>query len=149
MEIKNGLHLTCLNLLNKIMKATKDHISLETAKMLKNCGIEGKYFFCRLRSGSHVPLSECIWSDLSFELGKSYFIEDGENIFYRDDRENPREAENIPAFTWQEILWEYEEKLFEGGEIVKHTQKILLMIQAKLYKKADEYFREHCILIKK
>ena len=110
------------------MKATKDYTSLETGKMLKNCGFESKYSYIQGYNTVGSPT----------------------NIYIGETPENEKYIGKISkAFTWQEILWEYEEKLFEGGEIIKHTQEILLMIQAKLYKKADEYFREHCILIKK
>lgn len=83
------------------MKATKDHISLETLNLLKECGVN----------------------------------------------------EDTP-FTWQEILWEYAENFFGSNLIhynnitwIQRTRDILSLLQQKKYDEADEYFREHCILI--
>ena len=112
------------------MKATKDHISLETAKLLKDCGVESKeYYLC-------IGFYE---TDNTIE----YYIED----WIIDD-----ESGDHPAFTWQEILWEYNEIFFNNEYLQKSTtlitQTILTLLQQKKYEEADLYFREHCILIK-
>lgn len=105
------------------MKATKKHISLKTAKFLKDCGIESKYFYNR-----HLANNE--WK-----------IYDGNNS-------KISHWESYPAYTWQEILWEYSEQFF--GNSRSHSKCCIIMsfLSAKDYQEADEYFHKHCILIK-
>ena len=115
------------------MKATKDHISLETAKMLKDCGIESRDWYIKERLGK-----------------KAWVISDKENVGPNDY------TEFYPAFSWQEILWEYHEQMFGednhtgvGLTFVSeyHARNIVSYLQMEEYEKADEYFRENCILI--
>ena len=85
------------------MKATKDHISLETAKLLKDCGVESKYEWgC---DGHHFCGEE------EYEEN-NYRVE--EKWFFSRFPEKPLG----PAYTWQEILWEYAEEFF-GGEYIE------------------------------
>lgn len=121
------------------MNATKDHISLETAKMLKDCELN---YDCTYVENYDDVIGWSVYREGEV-TGEQY-----DYGFFSSEKLH-HWKEFYPAFTWQEILWEHEENFFEAGEIVKHTQKILLMIQAKLYNEADEYFREHCVLIKK
>lgn len=109
----------------------KNHISFETAKLLKDCGIESENSYQK-------------------QFALSYYTTIGKNGYGLKDKILREIGEDVeyPAFSWQEILWKYEEEFFENGEIVKHTQKILLMLQAKMYQEADLYFRKNCILNK-
>jgi len=124
------------------MEATKDHISLETAKLLKNCGVE---------SGS--------WWILYKEGKRNWEVVDR-------DMTDPNEwTDFYPAYTWQEILWEYPEQFF-SEEITDMTiaplgighyadirhiiaSNIVRLLQKKAYNKADQYFRKNCVLINK
>lgn len=94
------------------MKATKDYISLETAKML---------------------------SDGSKMINEKVFY----NVMW----------DELPPYSWQEILWEYPEEFFNNKYIQKSyttiTETILSLLQQKKYEEADLYFRENCILISK
>jgi hypothetical protein len=135
------------------MKANKTHISLETAKLLIDCGVESEYIF--------------------FTQNKKSFIS--------NKKKNHRDG--YPAFAWGEILWEYPDKFFgvgektknyfdgkeheflggklsysydEGGAIeftTKESRYVALQIFSRLmqgkYEQADKYFRRNCILIKK
>jgi len=128
------------------MKATKDHISLETGRLLKNCEVKSKREF-RIEKEQPTVISDkgALWRK---SVGKIY-----------------------PCFTWQEILWEYPKEFFGEEEmtsselsenIVPHedcnlcsikrniyyTTIILGLLQQKKYEEADNYFRKHCILIK-
>lgn len=127
------------------MNATKDHTSLETGKLLKDCGVGSKYVFSNPGG---------VWIAVH-----SYDI--------------MPDVELYPAFTWGEILWEHAEKFFgekawndrgisykeclnlPEGEITnwtirdEHEIKILSLLQQKRYNEADEYFRNTCILISK
>lgn len=101
------------------MKANSTHISLETAKLLKDCGIESKLSFAsterlvlRVIFTEDVPLGFC----------------------------------EYPAFTWQEILWEHADQLL-GIEWKWKTKYLLSYLQEKDYDVADLEFRNHCILI--
>jgi len=109
------------------MKANETHISLETAKLLKDCGIDSELFF--YRSG-----------------GKWYAKEEGmffPNVVLLDSL-------FFPAYTWQEILWENTDKFFKDcGWSLHNTLAILRFLQEKKYEEADLYFRNHCILINK
>lgn len=105
------------------MEATKDHISLETAKLLKNCGV--KNHICFSQKGD---IKDCV------------------SIKYNGI------LLSTPAYTWQEILWEYPEKFFrydyKGRIDSTNPHYILWLLCQKNYKEADLYFREKCILIK-
>lgn len=143
------------------MKANKDHISLETAKLLKNCGIVSKTYFVLTDKGI-VRLADNI----------------GGRLYAHDDNFAGIKLTmypTYPAFTWQEILWEYPkeffgiytscfeydkepiyqyidhnyyEPIFDFDSII-HPIQIMQLLQQKKYDEADLYFREHCILINK
>ena len=116
------------------MKANSTHISLETAKLLKNCGVESNY-----------------WWILHKEGKKSWDVVDKGST-------GPNEwTDFAPAYTWQEILWEYPQEFFGedaydtfGGfyRTCRFAVDILDFLQDKEYDKADKYFRDNCILIK-
>ena len=122
------------------MKATKDHISLETAKLLKDCGVhtvvKSKYVYWK----DNTP--DCEW-------------------VLSEGKYTPKTVEYkyiLRAYTWQEILWEHAEKFF-GKELITfgkyyldqacliHPVHLLRYLQERKYDEADEYFRKHCILI--
>lgn len=110
------------------MEADKDHISLDTAKLLKGCGVESKNWFVLYKDGK-----KC-WDLVYF------------------DKVSPNDYNHsYSSFTWQEILWEYPEEFFwdEYWTDLWETDEILKLLQQKKYKEADLYFREHCILINK
>jgi hypothetical protein len=128
------------------MEATKEHISLETAKLLKDCGVENSLSWCIEPEG---------FKERDWYIGKT-----------NDSK--------YPAFTWQEI--EENTELFfgigsyffrktiefeiskkeakrmdvpiQGRDSFTDTEYILFLRQQKKYKEADLYFREHCIFIK-
>ena len=118
------------------MKATKDHISLETAKLLKDCDVESKYEWgC---DGHHFCGEEEEYEENNYRVEEKWF--------FSRFPEKPLG----PAYTWQEILWEYPDEFFGEWESPKdnHEYRILDLLQHKDYSQADLYFREHCILIK-
>jgi hypothetical protein len=109
------------------MKANKTYISLETAKLLKDCG--------------DIPCNRQIYYS-------GYISEVGALV-------SELEEGVYPLFAWQEILWENAEKFFEKGTngydkpmINVHTEKIIWYLRNKLYEEADVYFRKTCVLIK-
>lgn len=122
------------------MKANKKFISLETAKLLKDCGVESENTF---REDSRAI-----------------------QIIKTIDKDNPKYLPVYgfyPAYTWQEILWEYPEEFFgshktqydfdEWNHTYKkayeiETKNILDLLQQKEYEQADEYFVKNCVLIK-
>lgn len=120
------------------MKATKDHISLETAKLLDNCGIESKY-----------TCHEAIWNRGTIDEESWMVVHDTKYI-----GNNCRKQGKIiyPLYTWQEILWEYPEKFF-GDEfnvrfnMISYIENIVNLLAIKKYYEADLYFRENCKLI--
>ena len=125
------------------MKANKTHISLETAKLLKDCRMESELYFAE-NEGFVVE---------KHKIDKSQDWKDG--YFY-------------PAYTWGEILWENAEKFFSKESTMKERNKkigqpalffdgpkykyytiiLLELLQQKKYEEADLYFREHTILKK-
>jgi hypothetical protein len=119
------------------MEATKDHISLETAKLLKDSGIESEYYYVH-----------DLWGGLENEIKKGNRPEGGYSWSV------------YPAYTWQEILWEYPQEFFgekkwkatypSGGycDEAGYLADIMNLLQQKKYKEADQYFRDNCILIK-
>jgi hypothetical protein len=121
------------------MEATKDYISLETAKLLKDSPIKSKYVYNYI--DPNIPII----------IHRYDFMEEMPQIkFYPPYRENIT-AEYYPAYTWQEILWEYPVLFFgneEGSEYYKSIN-ILQKLQDKQYDEADKYFKDNCILIKK
>ena len=154
------------------MKATKQHISLETAKLLKDCGVESQLAYIKENS-QYTAVNILHWEVVDGEWGgvRRIVFEETKDVF---------EIQGIYAYTWNEILWENAE-LFFGEEIVKvdltdgdlcllggvsdcgfddmgyaeismkayvfHTTIIKNKLQKKKYEEADLYFREHCILI--
>ena len=107
------------------MKANKTHISLETAKLLKNCGVESEW---------------------------GYYTEAYDNYSDYKLSNNPhfwKGQPNYPAYTWQEILWENAEEFFRKEHIFFRTIIILDLLQQKKYDEADKYFRDNCKLIKR
>jgi hypothetical protein len=112
------------------MKANSTHISLETAKLL-----EGKLKID----------NEWGYYSTSYDNYTDYFISGNKHYW--------RTQPNYPAYTWQEILWEYTILFFGENEIeqdlsVGITDIILFYLQRKEYDEADKYFRDNCILIK-
>lgn len=113
------------------MKANKDHISLETAKLLKDCGVKSEYIF-----GYSMKGTENDGYYLKKRTEKYLFT------FY------------YPAFTWNEILWEYPKEFFGRFEKSNFcnecdndflTSDILQLLQEGRYDKADEIFFRFCI----
>ena len=123
------------------MKANKTYISLKTAKLLKDCGIWSEFVWCENEANKYyIPTKPIIREKLN---------ENAWNIPY-------------PAFTWQEILWEYHEEFFSDRNFSYGAEydydwangnfivvRLLQLLQQKQYKEADKYFRDNCILIKK
>lgn len=115
------------------MQANKTHISLETAKLLKDCGVESDW---------------------------GYYTEAYDNYSEHKLSNNPhfwKLQPNYPAYTWQEILWENAEKFFgkpyikNGHKDYFHPQKyyvleIIDLLQQKKYQEADEYFRDNNLI---
>lgn len=143
------------------MNATIDHCSLETGKLLSDCGVESKYIFI----------------DEIFRDDGRYYT----HIILREELFGLNVNKIYPAYTWQEILWEHAEEFFGDKEMdtdlyycsrvwqawnygtmtkndfeenlepafVLHTNQIIKILQQKKYDEADLYFRENCVLIKK
>lgn len=114
------------------MEANSTHISLETAKLLKDCKLNSSAYYCNKKL-IRKPLFR----------GKTISAED----------------EIYPAYTWQEILWEYPQEFFgKCSEAVIPSAGycdeagcpayLLALLQQKKYDQADKYFRDNCILIK-
>ena len=157
------------------MKANKTHISLETAKLLKDCGVESEYYW------QESLIMSSLISDLRKGIGwtGNWYLKEAKYASIEDE-DKIYEGHLYPAYTWGEILWENAEKFFGGDrkEIVFNgknysvlvedvepykskepigypydnkynpTTKILKLLQQKKYKEADLYFREHTILKK-
>lgn len=119
------------------MKANSTHISLETAKLLKDCKVESEYFYYQ---------DELIHNELFYKI----YNEHKELGIYGIELQEKMKNICYSAYTWQEILWEYPILFFgneEGSEYYKSIN-ILQKLQDKEYDKADKYFRDNCILIK-
>ena len=112
------------------MQANETHISLETAKLLKDCGVYSEYIF--VKSDDTYVTPQTIKTD------RLCFLEIETNLEY------------YPAFTWQDILWEHAEEFFEarGYELETILLYILSLLRQGKHEEADIYFREHCVLIK-
>lgn len=127
------------------MEANSTYISLETAKLLKDSDIKSKYVYSYI--DPNIPII----------ISRYNFMEEMPQIkFYPPYRENIT-AKYYPAYTWQEILWEYPKEFFGedaydtfGGycHTCRFAVDILDFLQDKEYDKADKYFRDNCILIK-
>ena len=113
------------------MKANNTHISLETAKLLKDCKVACGQVYSPYLNGWIIELTENAGTTISQQL---------------------------PAYTWQEILWEYPTEFFGNvgwdgddgyvNDSEYYTTEILYLLQQKEYDKADKYLQDHCILIK-
>jgi hypothetical protein len=136
------------------MKANKTHISLETAKLLKDCGVGSDYAYIDEGDGYDAVLIK-YWETIDGEWGSC------RSIVFKGIIDN-YSIEGIYAYTWQEILWENAEEFFgkenhynvtinnlidKNGFDYIATQ-ILILLQQKKYDEADKYFRENCKLIK-
>lgn len=131
------------------MKANSTHISLETAKLLKDCGVDSEYYYYQ---------NELIHNELFYKI---YDEHKGMGI-YGIECQNKMMSKCYPVYTWQEILWEYP-VLFFGEKGVRsatgltqipvkyyeiYPNQILHLLQQKKYDEADKYFQDHCILTK-
>ena len=140
------------------MQANKYNISLETAKLLKDCEVENKYIFA----------NNLLLDKNTFKENNTKLIEECAIVYV---------PPTFPAFTWKEILCEYPKEFFwydryyhiTCGELINDsycgacgtdlleldmcieyefvTFNIMKLLQQDKYKEADEYFRKHCILI--
>lgn len=103
-------------------KANSTHISLETANLLKDCGVESEYWYILHKDGK-----KC-WDIVNIEsLGPNEWID-----FY-------------PAYSWKEILWEHAAKFFFNEK--SQTEVILHFLRMQMYDQADNIFKENCIFI--
>lgn len=135
----------------KKMKADKNGIGLETAKLLERWEIPPRKEYCVLMDIRFDKLEK----DISL-------IKQGTRPFYKFDYKkypgnNYYEA-YYPAYTWQEILWVHAEEFFgkkyvcSGGcsvpAYVYYSKIILVQLQRKEYQKAEQIFIDNCILLK-
>lgn len=116
-------------------KANSTHISLETAKLLKDCAVKSKYKFF---TGEWTTKKDIFGNEIINNIGIVSTYEDQHKYGYEDWC--------LPAYTWQEILWEYSRAF---GIDFEQSVDILAMLKIKEYDEADQYFRDFCILIKK
>ena len=117
------------------MKANENYISLETGKLLKDCGLESEWYFNKYKA-------------------RDFNLDNIDKSKYAD---NKQDWECYPAFTWWEILRKYPEQFF-GGELISkgslgdsncrvYTRDLLYLLQKNQFNEADMYFRIYCILI--
>jgi len=114
------------------MKANETHISLETAKLLKDYKVNSKYIFC----------------SIGVKIGCNTL----ENQIYgykRRIKNNVKFAHIVPiypAYTWDEILWKNDCKFFINEyKFDLNCEAILHLLQQRKYEEADLYFRERCV----
>lgn len=117
------------------MQATADHLSLETCKLLKDCGVESSLWWHYYVSDNLYIAGTC-WMDL-----------------------DPLESDAaIPCYTWSDVLWKHADKFF-GSSFVRLGRSILdeasLIVPCYIlrclkegdYERADQMFKDKCILI--
>lgn len=117
------------------MQATADHLSLETCKLLKDCGVESEYWYILHKDGK-----------------KCWDIVDRESV-------GPNEwTDFCSAYTWSDVLWKHADKFF-GSSFVRLGRSILdeasLIVPCYIlrclkegdYERADQMFKDKCILI--
>lgn len=118
------------------MRANETHISLETAKLLKNCEVESEYWYLCIDDG----LGEHPHGVEVTKLTSADFSVDWARTTCRD---------SCRAYSWQEI--EGNANKFFNMETKEsycyELSKMKLFLQQKKYEEADIYFRENCILI--
>lgn len=92
-----------------MQEATKDHISLETAMLLKDCGVESKYYWVTIYDKENINFKN--------KYPSSSVVEGIDNA--RGYMMSYEQVDIYPAYTWQEILWEHTDKFF-GKEKIKY-----------------------------
>ena len=126
------------------MKANEIHISLETAKLLKDCGVESEYQFIFENTSIYQDKGEPTWIVIHnknhIPLYPAYTwqeIEDNAELFFDNTRNYCRGDHQIskPKDCYN-CCYQYE---IDIEEIKK------LRLQKK-YEEADEYFRKNSIL---
>lgn len=129
------------------MKANKDHISLETAKLLRGCGIKSRRQFYISDDGRtiHSTFPKFTWQEILWERAEKFF---GSGLleFRYDD------GDELNDFLGGDLRYPYSEGAcieFTCKEYRYHAFEITLLLQEANYEGADLYFREHCILINK
>ena len=106
------------------MQATKDHISLETAKLLKDCLVDQGHWYTD---------DGIFHSVFPYTTGNVYPAYTWQEILWEHAEE----------------FWEDETKTEDHRRGMDYaTTKIKRFLQKKEYDNADLYFRKHCILIK-
>lgn len=125
------------------MEATKDHISLETAKLLKDCGVESRYWYLCIDDDDihehphNVEITELTREDMAVDWSRTAC------------------KDSCPAYTWKEIE-DNADKFFNidnresywTGNDCYELSKMKLFLELNKYEEADLYFRENTILIK-
>lgn len=120
------------------MEANNTYISFDTAEFFNDSNVKSKYMYTYNWDGGSIELQE------TYDY-ETYYKDDWQGIYI-----------GYPAYTWQEILWEYPQEFF--GEVfsenIEYLVKdiignIIYLLLQKKYDEADKYFRDNCILIKK
>jgi len=141
------------------MEANSTHISLETAKLLKDCRVESEYKFffdnydkeelkCSISNNEHFlqnivrTYSAYTWQEILWEYPKEFFGDKLINNEYWKDKYDVFDSVDYYSDGHNELL--YTEIAYK-----RHSRIILDLLQQEKYNEADEYFRENCILIKK
>ena len=122
------------------MQATADHLSLETCKLLKDCGVESSMWWHYFEAEELDVAGSC-------EIGMSgsgQFTETGWLVLDQLESDDA-----IPCYTWSDVLWKHADKFFGTYYAMSLTETILYWLQKGEYDYADNSVRQHCILIPK
>ena len=132
------------------MKPDQTGIGLEAAKLLKSVGgIISKYVFVTMNTSLQTEFmpDPIVVSRVSLVRTNMCYYNIGQNYEI-----------HYPAYTWQEVLWEYAKQFF-GNKLIEseHHQTpafiyfaklILVQLQRQDYEQAEKIFLENCILLK-
>ena len=151
------------------MKPNKNGIGSETAKLLKDCGVESECCYTNLKSTGDPHIYSKMYQNNEYKIidknGKGWVLDamvsNGGLIGTGTGEE--RGVRIYPAYTWQDIKDNAE--VFFGKENIEirnnkdklvisdtvnsyHLYWVRLLVKQKKYKEADLYFRENCVLIR-
>lgn len=94
------------------MKADKNGVGLECAKLLKDCGIKSEYAYIPYNDEYTIDNIE-YWEFFDDKYGTGREI-----VFAKKDVTDRYTILGIYAPTWQEILWKYHKKFFGDQHVV-------------------------------
>lgn len=122
------------------MKADKNGIGLEAAKMLGNKNIEGVYAY--FRPNLNTPFKKKFTKLAKGEMAKIESSQRGQVLHFSC------KPKIYPACAWDEILWKHRDWFNDECEYEEICYDIFMELRKGNYEEAEQIFMQECRFIK-